>query len=163
MTGPFGYLMYLKPVGFTFTGDKQDIIMGRGNKQVLDKVLITKICGHRSLAATALILVGTNRNAFYHAPIRSQNHHVLFLDQVFNIDLFDLVNKDLCAPVVPEFLRDFQGFLFNNIQDLFRIRQEILEIGYLGPYLIQFVYDFLGFKAGQLLEAHIKNRLGLLF
>ena len=73
--------------------------MRRGDEQVLDVVLVLQVHAHDADAAAALLAVRGDRQALDVARARDRDHHVLFRDQVLELELV-LGGDDLGAPVV---------------------------------------------------------------
>ena len=61
--------------------------MRRGDEQVLDVVVLLQVHPHHADAAAALLAVGGDRQPLDVAGARDRDHHVLFRDQVLELEL----------------------------------------------------------------------------
>ena len=73
--------------------------MRRCDEQVLDVVLVLQLHAHHADAAAPLLAIGGDREPLDVAGARDRDHHVLFRDQVLELELV-LGGDDLGAAVV---------------------------------------------------------------
>ena len=92
-------LVHLQPVDLADGGEEEDVVVRRGDEQVLDVVLVLQVHPHHADAAAALLAVRGHRQALDVARPRDRDHHVLLGDQVLELELA-LGGDDLGAAVV---------------------------------------------------------------
>ena len=125
-----------------------------------DEVLVARAHADAALAAAPLIPIGRDRRSLDVAGVADRDRHVLFGDQILDAQLAGRID-DLGAPLVavlglhrPQLIDDdlHQQPLAgqNRAQPLDRLEQ-----------LGQLVEDLLALQAGQALELHVENGLGL--
>ena len=160
-TARFGDFVYLNPVRLPLIGDKHDIVMRRSSENLVDKVIFNQGCRIGALAAAVLPLVGGNRHPLDVAEVGNQHYHLLFFDEVFNVDFFHLIADNIGTAVVAEFLCKLIGFLLNKRKNFFRMRQEVFQMFNQQFKLLQFLAEVFNFEAGEALELHINDCLRL--
>src|SRR2546425_3175753 len=99
--GGLGDLVHLEPVALPLLREEHHVVVGRGDEQVLDPVVVLGVGGDHALAAAALAPVGGRRETLDVAGVGHGDHHVLFGDQVLDGELA-LVGDYLVAPLVAE-------------------------------------------------------------
>ena len=99
-----GQLVHLEPVDLADAREEQHVVVRRGDQQVLDPVVVLGVHPHHADAAALLLAVGRSRDALDVARLRDRDDHVLFADQLLEVELA-LRRHDLGAPVVAEATR----------------------------------------------------------
>src|SRR5262245_36634003 len=92
-------LVHLQPVDLADVREEEDVVVRRGDEQVLDVVVLLQVHAHHALAAAALLTVRGHGEALDVVRARDRDHHVLFRDQVLELELA-LGGDDLRAAVV---------------------------------------------------------------
>src|SRR5581483_6844584 len=92
-------LVHLEPVDLPDAREEQDVVVRRGDEQMLDVVLVLQVHPHHADAAAPLLAIRGDREALDVAGAGDRDHHVLFRDQVFELELL-LGGDDLGAAVV---------------------------------------------------------------
>ena len=92
-------LVHLQPVDLADGGEEEDVVVRRGDEEVLDVVVVLQVHPHHADAAAPLLAVGGDREALDVARARDRDHHVLLGDHVLELELV-LGGDDLGAPVV---------------------------------------------------------------
>ena len=135
--------------------------MGAGHEQVLDRVLVLRLGALEPLAAAPLRAVLGDRRPFDVAVRADRDDHCLFFDQVFQVDVAELVAADLGAPLV--------GVLsFHLLEVLADDRADVLLVGEDPPILADvrqqvavLVAELLLFEIDQLAQGHAEDGVGL--
>ncbi len=154
------HIVYLHPVHAPLIGEAQDEIMGIGDEQVVDEVIIL-VLGCLTAAATALL-----RTIFVHllrlhvAAMRQGHHHILGRNQVFHAHVMR-VRDDLAAALVAELHFHCRQLIADDDCYTFRFRQYIEQIRNLVHHFAVFADDLVLLHAGQTLQTQFQNRLSL--
>ena len=96
---PERQLVHLQAVDLADGGEEEDVVVGRGDEEVLDVVVLLHLHAHDADAAAPLLPVGGRREPLDVAGASDRDHHVLVRDQVLELELL-LGGDDLGAPVV---------------------------------------------------------------
>ena len=97
-------LVHLQPVDLAAVGEEQQVVVRRGDEQVLDVVVVLHVHAGDADAAAALLAVGRQRQRLDVAGVGDRDHHLLVGDQVLDVDLA-LGVRDLGAALVAVALR----------------------------------------------------------
>ena len=92
-------LVHLQPVDLADGGEEEDVVVRRGDEEVLDVVLVLQVHPHHADAAAPLLAVGGDRQPLDVAGAGDRDHHVLLGDHVLERELA-FGRDDLRAPVV---------------------------------------------------------------
>ncbi len=92
-------LVDFDPVGFALGREEENVVVRRGDEQMLDEVFFLDIDALHAAAAAILFAVGGGREALDVALMADGDDHVLFGDEVFDGDFF-LGIDDLGAALV---------------------------------------------------------------
>src|SRR5438309_1596211 len=107
-------LVDLEPVALPLLGEEHDVVVRRGDEQVLEPVVFLGMGGDDALAAAPLAAVRGHREPLDVARVGHGDDHVLFGDQVLDRELA-LVGDDLGAALVAEAVRQLlQGHLLGR-------------------------------------------------
>ena len=155
--------MDLEPECFPFACNKKNYIMGRSNKKMFYKILVFKFCRRGSFSAPSLVFVGRDWNPFDKPLIGKQNNHVLLLNHIFDVYLFNFIRNYICCSFSAVFFTYFCCFFFNKSINLFFMCKKILAVINKSHNFCEFIKYFLCFQACNFLKSHIKNCLGLFF
>ena len=91
-----------------------------------------------------------------------RNHAVFVGDQVLDVNVA-LVHHDLGTPRVGIFLANGQQVILHHAEQLAGIGEQLLQVGNALLQSLIFRLQFAAFQPGQLVEAHIKDGVGLDF
>src|SRR5208282_192400 len=94
--------------------------------------------------------------------VGNEDNHVLFRDQVLDVDLLRFLFDDLRAAVVSELFTDLLRLVLYHAEDFLLAGQQVLQEGDECAYLVQLVDDLLHLEAGEALQAHVQDGLRLL-
>ena len=125
-----------------------------------DKAYRSKFHAHHALAPAALRSIGRGRRALEVAGVGDGHHHVLFLDEIFDVDL-GLGGDDLGAALVAEAELDVLELAHDHAHEQLGRGEdgaEALDLGGEGAVLAG---ELLAFEAGEAGEAHLEDGLGL--
>ena len=154
--------MHLEPVHLADAREEQDVVVRRGDEEVLDVVVVLHVHPHDADPAAALLAIGRDRESFDVAGAGDRDDHVLFRDHVLELERV-LAHHDLGASLVGAAvgLLDLEQLLPNEGVDACWIAEDrpqlcdaLLEVGVLG-------LDLLTGEPGQPREPEIEDRLGL--
>ena len=133
-----------------------------GDKQLGDKILITRFHAGTPFTATTLRPIDGQRHALDVAAMADRHYHVFLLDQIFIILIGQLIRNFRPARIVKT-LTGGGKFGQHNLIDS-RCRSENIQIvSNLFSQLLCFLGQLITFHAGQTLQAQIKDCAGLGF
>ena len=136
--------------------------MSRRDEQVLDVVVVLEIHPHHADPAPALLPVRRHRQPLDVAGARDGDDHVLFGDQIFELELF-LRRHDLGSPVVA--LRvdplDLEQLLTDKRIDLRLVREDRAQLCDALLEICELVLDALALEPGEPGEAQVEDGLSL--
>ena len=150
-------LVDLEAVHLTKVGKEQHVIMGGSNKEVLDKIVLFERNALNTLAATLLGAINLNRNALYVACVSDGNNHILFSDKILNVQVLNVLVRDLCTALVGVAVGNLTELVSNNCQNLFLVGEKILVVGNIKPELGDLVNKILTCQAGKTTQTHLKD------
>ena len=139
---------------------EENVVMSRGRKDRLHKVLFLGCHRANSSAAAALCLVFRQCEAFDVSAVRQGEDGKLFLNQIFILQIFYHI-LNLCPSCIAEFVANGNQLFFQDSLDLFRICKKVFIIT---DFLFQFFVfrlDFFPVETLQLDQAHIADILSL--
>ncbi len=125
--------------------------MGRGDEQVLEKILFLDVHADDADAATALLAVCIERQALDVTGVGDGNDHVLFGDQVLDVEVV-LSGSDQGAPFVGVHLPDLKELFLDEFVDLGLIGEDALEPGDAFHQVLVLFLDLVALETGELLE-----------
>ena len=156
------YLKHPQPVNLATIGKAENRIVSVGYHQAFDEVLILDSTGHLAPATTPLGTVGRQRLGLGVTPIGQRDDHVFFLDQVLRGEVF-LGLDDLRAAFIAVFIPQRNQLLADDLDEHRLIIQDIQQPGDGIHDLAVFLDQPILFHVGQAVEAHIEDRLRLIF
>ena len=129
---------------------------------MLHPVLFLRVHPPEAASPTALGLVGADRQALHVSLVGDRDDHVLFDDQVFDVERTDGPD-DLGAPLVAV-LRDDPFQLFPEDREAPLLRPQDREQLFDGRAdLGQLRLELVGLEAGEAREPHVEDRFRLAF
>ena len=153
--------MYLEAIDLTKVGKEQHVIMGGSNKEVLDKVVLFERDALNTLATTLLRAINLNRNALYITCVSDGNNHILFSDEVLNVQVLNVLVRNLCTTLISIAVRNFSELISDNSQNLVLMGEKILVIGNIKSKLRNLIHKILTRQAGKTAKTHLKDCLTL--
>src|SRR5580698_2490155 len=129
---------------------------------MLDNILGARPHADAPLAAARLAPVGVHRGPLQITAVRDGDGDVFHLDEILEMDLASVFD-DLGAALVAEFLLDVLQLLHDDAAQLFVGRQDIEILGDFDLDTGQLIQDLLDLHAGEALELHLDDGLGLAF
>jgi hypothetical protein len=106
--------VHLQPVRPAAVREDHQVGVGRGDEEVVDKVLLPEPHADAALPAPLLVAVAGHRRPLHVARVRDGDRHVLVGDEVLDAELAALVG-DLRAPGVGKRLTALAQFLDHDL------------------------------------------------
>ena len=155
-----GQFVDLEPVDPAAAGEAQHGVVGVGDEELVDEVLVLGGRRRLALAAAALGLVFVERLGLDVTPVGEGDHHVLRGYQVLQGQVH-VIHDDLAATRVGVLVAD-GGEL--GVDDLHQLRgpgEDLQQAGYGLEDLLELAEDLVLLQARELLQAQVQDRLGL--
>ena len=124
-----GQLVHLQAVDLADAREEEDVVVRRRDEQVLDPVVVLGVHPHHAHAAALLLAVGGGRDALDVARLRDRDDHVLFADQLLEVELA-LGRHDLGAPVVAEAVAELAQLVLDDRVDARLVGQDRAQLGH---------------------------------
>ena len=134
--------------------------MGGGDIELGDEIVFPGDHAHAALAAPALAAVDGQGGALDVAPVADGHHHLLIGDEVFGGEFLGL-GHDFGAPAVAVAFLELGQLLGDEGLDLGLFRQDLAQAPDGGPDLFGLIDDLLTLQAGEALQPHFQDGLGL--
>ena len=141
-------------------GDKQHMVVGGADEQLLHKVLFLGGHAGNAPAAAALHLIGVLGLALDVALVGQGEHALLLGDQVLNVHLAGHMG-DLGAAVVAELLLQGGQLFLHDGQHPAVVVQNGGPVGDFAAQVAQFVLDLLDLQTGQAAQRELADGVGL--
>src|SRR3989440_4831287 len=149
-------LMNLEPVALPLLREEHDVIVRRGDDEVLEPVVFFGVGGDDALAAASLPTVRGDREPLDVAGVGHGDDHVLFGDQVLDRELA-LVGDDLGAALVAEAVRQLRQLLLEDLEaprlgaeDLLALLDELAEF-------LELILELGDLEGGEPGEPHVED------
>src|SRR5262245_11002783 len=155
-------LVHLQPVDLADVREEEDVVVRRGDEQVLDVVVLLQVHAHHALATAALLAVRGHREPLDVVRARDRDHHVFFRDQVLELELA-LGGDDLRAPVIvlAVDLLDLEQLLPDEAIDPRLVAEDRAQLADPLDEVLVLVLDPLALERGQRAEPEVEDRLRL--
>src|SRR6266567_4276871 len=134
--------------------------MRGSDEQILDEIFFLRLRADSALAAARLMPVRVRRRALDVSGVADGDQHLRVGDQVFELDLVDLVH-DLRAPVIAEVLLNFLQLADDHGLQLLLARQNFFQLGDALADGLQFLEDFVDGKLRQAVQLQFEDRIHL--
>ena len=154
-------LMDLEAVHLAPVREEHDVVMRRGNEEILDEVVVLEAHAADALAAALLRAVGGNRQPLHVGGMGEGDDHVLFCDEVLNIEVLCCMGIDLRAPLVAVLVSDHMELVLDDTQDLLLVGKEVLVVGNHLVELLDLGHELVTRKTGKPAEPHLEDCLAL--
>ena len=152
--------MDLEPIDLAFARKDHDVGVGRGDKQVLDEILILGLHPGLPFATAPLRPVKRDGVAFDITGMGNGDNHIFFDDQIFKGEI-GRHPDDLRSALIGKPLFDIDQLPFDDFHDLDVAGQYRLETGDQSQDFIVLIDNPVALKTGQAMQAHIEDRLSL--
>ncbi len=156
----FRRLINLEPVHPAAAGEAQDVVVGVGDEQAIDEIILLDRCRLFAASAAALGAVVGQRLALDVAGVRQRDDHVLAHDQVFEVDVGGAQN-DFRTPRIAELDLHRLQFLADDGSDALGAGQDVEQVGDLLHHLLVLGNDLVLFQPRQALQAQFEDGLSL--
>ena len=157
----FRNLVALQAVHPAQIREEHDLLVRAGHKHLRGVVRLLHVHAGYAAAAAVLRPVDGGGNTLHIPFMGHGDHHVFFLDQVFDIDIV-FGHGQLTAPFVAVFVADLADLGLDYVHQQMLIRQDRRQ-----PFdgllqLLVFLLQPFPFQSGQAGQPHVQDRLGLL-
>ena len=142
-------------------GEEERPVVGVGDEQVLDRVLLARDVADDPLAAAMLAAVGGDRLALDVAAAGDRDDDVLVGDEVLVGHLAAGVVGDPRPPLAGVLLLQLGELVLDDLADPGRVGEDVLELGDELDDREVLVLDLLALEGGQAGEPHVEDGLGL--
>src|SRR5579875_4004423 len=159
-----GDLIDLQPIDAAAVGEDEDVAVGRAHEEPLDEILAARAGADAPAAAAFLLAVDGDGRALDIAGVSEGDRHRLFLDEIFELNLIDLILQ-LRAPrilVAAVLLAHFLQLVGDHAAQLLVAGQNRFEFGDAGADLLELVEQLLPLHRGEPVQLQIQDRLRLL-
>src|SRR3954454_23436921 len=155
-------LVHLQPVDLADVREEEDVVVRRGDEEMLDVILVLQLHPHDTDAAALLLTVRRHRQPLDVARLRDRDHHVLFRDQVLELEFF-LRRDDLRAAVVllAVDVLDLEQLLTEERVDPRGVAEDFAELRDALSKILEFRLDLFPREPGQSRKAKVEDRLRL--
>ena len=134
--------------------------MRRGNKEMFEEIAFFGIRADDALAAAALLAIGIQIHPLDIAAMAHRYENAFVGDQVLDVKVLDVAGY-FCSPLVAVFFFYLVNILADDIHEQLIVGQNSLVVGDLVGQFGIFLCELFNFKAGEPLELHCQDRIGL--
>ncbi len=135
--------------------------MGGGDEQVADIVLLLLVEADDPLASPVLYPVGGDGQPLDVAVTGHRDDHILFLDEVGDVDVIRLNGLDLRPSGVAVALLDIFQVILDEFEYTTRVLEDLAQVGDLFDDRLILLLDLLALKLGEAAEGQVQDGLGL--
>ena len=150
----------LQPVDLALVGETQHGVVGVGDEQLLDEILVLHGGGRLAAAAAPLSLIFRERLRFRISRVGQRDDHILWLDQVFGREI-QVIAVDLGPAGIAVGLADHDELIAHDLGETLRARQDVAEVPDPLEQLLVLVDDLVLLQPGEAMQAHVEDGLGL--
>ena len=150
-------LVHLEPVDLADAREEQDVVVRRGDEQVLDPVVVLRVHPHHAHAPALLLAVGGGGDALDVAGLRDRDDHVLFADQLLEVELA-LRGQDLGAAVVAEAAAELAQLVLDDRVDARLVGEDRAQLGDERDQLAVLLAHLVLLQRGQCAQAQVEDR-----
>ena len=141
-------------------GEEKQIRVGRRHTQVTHEIFAPCLHAPGPLASPTLGTVKGKGVTLDVPQVGEGDDHILFDDEIFVRNTINRVDNNRPSRIT-ETSHHFAQLAHDNLKNSGIARQQIFQVGDLGPQLLQLFDDFLPLHGGQRAQAHFQNRLSL--
>ena len=158
----FRHFVHLEPVHAAPVGEAEDVVVGIGDEELVDEVVV--LHARRLLAAPAALLCAVvgERLALEVAAVRQRDDHVFRCDQVFDVDLGG-VEHDLRTARVAELFAHRLQLADDDRGDALGPREDVEQVGDDVHHFAVLGEDLVLLQTGEALQAQFEDGLRLHF
>ena len=153
-------LVDLEPVHSAPIREDQNVRMRRRHEEVADEVLFPRPHPDAALSTPTLVPIVRDGRALDVAGIAHRDRHVLFGDQILDAEL-TLFGQNLRPPIVPVLLAHGTKLVHDDLHHELLAREDRQQAFDQREQFRQLVQDLLPLEAGQPLQLHVEDGLGL--
>ena len=150
------------PVDPSAARKEEHAVMRGGHEQVFHEVFLAGGHAGDALSSAFLGAVGVDGDSLDVSGVADRDDAGLVRDQVQNVDIV-LRNRDFGPSLVTVAFLQIGQLVLDQIVDLFRVAQQVLQVGDQLLQLFVFGLDLFAFQPRELVESHFENGLGLYF
>ncbi len=160
LSGHARYVINFQPVALASIGKNQQVIVGRGDEQMLNEIAFFCIRADNSSAASGLLAVGIDGKPLDVSAVTYRDDNFLLGDQVFIGEHLG-GSGDFCPPGVTELFLYFINVFPDDVQQDLIAGQYRLIAFYLLDQVSVFFSELFHLQAGKPLQLHRQNRISL--
>jgi hypothetical protein len=157
----FGEVVDLEPVDLPLPREEEEGVVGGGDEEVLDEVPLLRVRPDDALPAAFLLPVAPEGHALDVAGVGEDDDLLLLGDEVLDVELLGLGDDDLGAPRVAVLLLHLEAVLADDVEQDGLVAEDGLVAGDLLAEALEVVADLVLLEAGQALQSHLEDGLGL--
>jgi hypothetical protein len=152
-------LVHLEAIHLADAREEEDVVVRRGDEEVLDVVLVLQVHPHHADPPTALLTVGRDGQPLDVARLRDRDHHVFLGDHVLELELL-LGRDDLGAPVVVAGVdrAELQQLFLDQRVDLLLGAEQVAQLRDALLDVLELVLDSLALERGQRAQSQLEDR-----
>src|SRR5581483_11134138 len=143
-------------------GEEEDVVVRVADEEVADGVLLAGDHAGDAFAAAALQAVALEGHALDVAAVGDRDDGLLVGDEVLLGDVLGAGVDDLGAALVAVLLLELHHVVADQVVDLARALEEVLEVVDALDQLLELVLDLVAFEAGEAAELEVEDGLRLL-
>ena len=157
----FRNIVDLKMVHAALVREEAEVLVVGRCQKFQHIVVIRRIEAGDAFAAPVLLMVVFKAGALDIAAPGQGDHDLVIGDQILDIYAAGLVSHNLAEPGRGIGGTDVLYFVADDAAQNFGIGKDGLEVGDIFQQFLVLILDFLALQAGQALQAHVKDGLGL--
>ena len=135
--------------------------MSPTSKELIQRIVFSKLKTRTTPTTAPLLTIFRKTDSFGISAFGNSHHHLIVGDQIFHTYFIALGRENLGAAGIGATSLQKQKLFTNNSIQLVDIGQKALVVFDIFQQLGMFIGEFFVFQAGQALQAHIQNGLGL--
>src|SRR5271169_4499614 len=155
-----GNLIHLERVHPPGVGEDQHVVVGGGDEQALDEILLARAHAFASGASTPLLAIRRDWRPLKVAGVADRDRNLFIRDQVFEAQFDGFVLNDR-SPDVAVFLLDLFQFLDDDVAQLLLRRENGFVLSDAIANFGQLLEDFVDREARQTVQLQFQNGVGL--
>ena len=161
VAGQLRQVVHLAPIHLALVGEKQQVGVGAGDEQVLDRVFLFGFRPHQALAAAALGPIDRGGRPLDVAVAADRDDHRLFGDQVLHVELAHLLAADFGAAGVAVLPLQLAAVVANDVQNVLPVGEDAAVLGDFLQQLAMLAGELFLLQIDQLAEGHAQDGVGL--
>ena len=158
--GGFRQFINFQPVDAAFGSENQNITVRGSDEEMLDEIFFLGARADAAFAAAGLVAIGVGGSALDVAGMADGDEHVGVGDEIFELDLVDLVD-DLRAAIVAVGFVDFAELGGDDLLELFLAGKNFFQLGDEFADGFQFLENFVDGELRQAMELQFEDGVDL--